>query len=99
MWEQMNYAEYDWLSGRPKNKNPTKNYRRSDKYKFSKKQVWYAVAVLPKQFVYFQAILLISQTKLDSSLSGARFYITGYTSPYRLDRNKFKRSIHKKDNK
>ena len=35
-------------------------------------------------------ILLISETKLDSS-----FYISGYgyTSPYRLDRNKFGRSF------
>ena len=33
-------------------------------------------------------VLLISETKLDSSFPKAQFYVKGYTEPYRLDRNK-----------
>ena len=32
---------------------------------------------------------LISETKLDSSFPDTKFNISGYTSQYRLDRNKF----------
>ena len=32
-------------------------------------------------------ILMISETKLDASFPISQFYINGYTSPYRLDRN------------
>ena len=32
-------------------------------------------------------ILLVSETKLDSSFPNAQFYMYGYTTPYRLDRN------------
>ena len=32
-------------------------------------------------------ILMISETKLDVSFPTSQFYINGYTSPYRLDRN------------
>ena len=34
-------------------------------------------------------VLLISQTKLDSSFPKAQFFIKGYTEPYRLDRTKY----------
>ena len=33
-------------------------------------------------------ILMISETKLDDSLSKAQFYIEGFRTPFRLDRNK-----------
>ena len=32
-------------------------------------------------------ILLVTETKLDSSFSGEQFYMHGYTNPYCLDRN------------
>ena len=38
-------------------------------------------------------ILLISETKLDSSFPLNRFYIDGFTTPYRLDRNQSGRGI------
>ena len=32
-------------------------------------------------------VLLISETKIDSSFPSAQFYLEGYATPYRLDRN------------
>ena len=61
----------------------------SFKYKFALQQVW----SIKKKIKNEVDILVITETKLDSSFPDSQFIIDGFRHPYRLDRNKHGRGV------